>query len=159
MFSKHHPWNVHMFLAFSCEQLCSDLSWQMKSLLSLNWHVLKVSMVKFQASTWDQCHHLLINLSCKSASKPLNALSARSAVCFLQPISQLSTKSSGRHYDCASYTVCTCFGCAPTQHVHSKHSRDVAEAPTSEVDLLQNLRSYKKWIPLTSNFWAINQRT
>jgi len=37
---------------------------------------------------------LLINLSCKSASKPLNAVSARSLVCFLQPILQLSKTSS-----------------------------------------------------------------
>jgi len=34
---------------------------------------LKILIVKFQASTLDQCHHLLINLSCKSASKPFNA--------------------------------------------------------------------------------------
>ena len=72
-----------MFLAFFPEQMCSDLSWEIWSLLSLNWQVLKVLIVKFQASTLDQCHHLLINLSCKSASKPLNAVSARSAVCFL----------------------------------------------------------------------------
>ena len=39
-------------------------------------------MVKFQASTSDCCHHLLINLSCKSASEPLNAISARSGVLF-----------------------------------------------------------------------------
>jgi len=53
-----------MFLAFSSEQLCSDLSRQIKSLLSLNWQILKVLIAKFQASTLDQCHHLLINLSC-----------------------------------------------------------------------------------------------
>jgi len=82
-----------MFLAFSPEQLCSNLSRQMKSLLSLNWQVLKVLIMKFQASTSDHCHHLLIKLSCKSASEPLNAISARSAVCFLQPILQLSKKS------------------------------------------------------------------
>jgi len=76
-----------MFLAFSPEQLCSDLSRQIKSLLSVNWQVLKVLIVKFQASTLDQFHHLLIN---KSASKSLNATSVRSAVCFLQPILQLS---------------------------------------------------------------------
>ena len=29
--------------------------------------------MKFQASSLNQCHHLLINLSCISASKPLNA--------------------------------------------------------------------------------------
>jgi len=43
-----------MFLAFSPEQLCSDSSRQIKSLLSLNSQVLKVLIVKFQASTLDQ---------------------------------------------------------------------------------------------------------
>ena len=41
-----------------------------------------------------QCHHLLINLSWKGASKLLNAISARSAVSFLQPILQLNKNSS-----------------------------------------------------------------
>ena len=91
-----------MFLAFSPE---ADKS----SLLSLNWQVLKVVIVKFQASTLDQCHHLLINLSCKSASKPLNATSARSAACFFQPIVQLSKKSSRStlrlRFWCCIYTL------------------------------------------------------
>jgi len=34
-----------------------------------------------------------------------------------------------------------------------------SKAMTSgEVDLLQNFRGYKKWIPLSSKFWAINSR-
>jgi len=33
----------------------------------------KSLIAKFQASTLDQCHHLLINLSCKRASQPVNA--------------------------------------------------------------------------------------
>jgi len=39
----------------------------------------------------------------------------------------------------------------PTQHVQSKPNRDFAliEALTSEVGLVQNIRSYKKWIPLS----------
>jgi len=83
-----------MFLPFSPEQLCLDSIQQIKSLLSLHWQVLKVLIVNFQASTLDQCHHLLMNLSCKSASKHLDAISARSAVCFLQPILQFSKKTS-----------------------------------------------------------------
>ena len=123
-----------MFLAFSPEQLCSDLSRKIKSLLSLNRQVLTVLIENFPASTLDQCHHLLINLICKSASKPLNAVSARSAACFLQ-----------RHDDCASYTVFTRFGCAPTQHVQSKPNRDCSEAMTSdEVGLLQNFWAFRK---------------
>jgi len=55
-----------MFLEFSLEQLCSDLSRQTKSLISLNWQVLKVLTLKFHASTLDQCHYLRINLSCKA---------------------------------------------------------------------------------------------
>jgi len=27
-----------------------------------------------------------------------------------------------------------------------------------EVGFLQNFRAYEKWIPLSSNFWAINSR-
>jgi len=87
-----------MFLAFSPDHMCSDLIRQIKSLLSLNRQVLKVLIVKFQASTLDQCHHLLINLSCISASKPLNAqycTYARSHRC--------------RHYNCACYIVFTRF--------------------------------------------------
>jgi len=34
--------------------------------------------VKYQASSSDHCHHLLINFSRKSASKPHSAISARS---------------------------------------------------------------------------------
>jgi len=57
-----------------------------------------------------------LNLACKSASKPLNAISARSVVCFLQPILQLSKKSSGPPLRLRF----TRFGCTPTPHVQSK---------------------------------------
>jgi len=83
-------------------------------MLSLNWQLLKVLIVKFQASTLDQCHHLLINLSCKSASKPANAQYCTWA-----------RSHRGRHYDCA-YTVFTRFWCTPTPHVQSKPSSDFA---------------------------------
>jgi len=44
--------------------------------------------MKFQAATLDQRHRLLINLSCKSASKPLNAQHCTWA-----------RSDRGRHYD------------------------------------------------------------
>jgi len=55
-----------MFLAFSPERLCSDLSRQIKSLLSLNWQDLQVLIVKFQASTLDKFHQLLMNVLAKA---------------------------------------------------------------------------------------------
>jgi len=62
-----------MCLAFSPEHMCTDLSRQTERLLLLNWQVLKVLIVKFQASSLDLYFgSLLINLSCKSASKNLN---------------------------------------------------------------------------------------
>jgi len=50
----------------------------------------------------------------------------------------------------ASYTVFIRFGCAPTQH--EAEQRLCSEALTSDVGLQQNFGSYKKWIPLSSNF-------
>ena len=143
-----------MFLAFSPEQLCSDLSRKMKSLLSLNRQVLKVLIVKFQASTLDHCHHLLTNLSCKSASKPLNALSARSAVCFLQPILQLSKKSSGPPFRwrflCCIYKLRMYTNTARSIEAER---RLCSEAMTSgEVGLLQNVWASRKWTPFSSHF-------
>jgi len=41
--------------------------------------------VKSQASTLDHSHHLLVKCSCKTACKNRDAISARFAVCFLQP--------------------------------------------------------------------------
>jgi len=35
---------------------------------------------KFQASTLDESHHLLIKLSCKNACENLDAINAKSAV-------------------------------------------------------------------------------
>ena len=141
-----HP----VFLAFSPEHLCSDLSRQTKNLLSLNWHVLKVLIAKFHASSLDLYFgSMLINLSCKSASKPLNAHYCPSA-----------RSHRGRHQDCA-YTVFTRFWFTlytNTARSTEAQQRLCSEALTSEVGLLQNFRAYKKWIPLSSNFWAIYSR-
>ena len=100
-----------MFLAFSPQHMCSDLIHQIKSLLSLNWQVSKVLIVKFQASTLDQCHRLLINLSCISASKPLNAQYCTWA-----------RSHRGHHYDCALYLH------ASDVHQHSTFNRNRAAA-------------------------------
>jgi len=113
---KHHPWNVHVSAVFSWTIAFR----QTKRLLSLNWQVSKVLIVKFQASILDQCYHLLINLSWKSACKPLNAISARSAIL------QLSKKSSRPALRLPFYTVFARFGCTTTQHVQSKPSRHFA---------------------------------
>jgi len=67
----------------------------------------KTLIVKFQASTLDQCHHLLISLSCKSASEPLNA-----------QYFTWAGSHRGRHYDCACYALFTRFWYTTTQHVH-----------------------------------------
>jgi len=73
-----------------------------------------VLTAKFQASTLDHCHHLLINLSCKSASKPLNARSCTWA-----------RSHRGRYYYCA-YTVFTRFESTPRQHAQPKPNSDFA---------------------------------
>jgi len=144
-----------MFLAFFPEQMCSDLRWEIWSLLSLNWQVLKVLIVKFQASTLDQCHHLLINLSCKTASKPLNAVSARSAVCFLQPILQLSKRSSRPPLRlCLLYCIYTLLMYTNTARSTEAEQRLYSEVLTSEIRLLQNVCAYKKW----SRCYVIFQR-
>jgi len=102
------------------------------------------------------------NLSCKCASKPLSAISARSVICFLPPTLHLSKNSSRPQLRCRFLysTVFTRFGCTPTQHFQSKPSRDFAptEALTSEVSLLQNFRACKKQIPFLSDFWENNSR-
>jgi len=144
-----------MFLAFSPEQLCSDLSRQIESLLSLNWQLLKVLIVKFQASSLDQCHHLLINLSWKSASKPVHAISARSVL-------QLRKKSSDpplrlRFLYCI-YTLRMYTNTNAACSIEADRDFALIEALTSEVGLLQNFLAYEKWIPLSHNFWAINSR-
>jgi len=126
----------------------------------LNQQVLKVLIEKFPASTLDQWHHLLINLFCKSASKPLSAVSARSAVCFLQPILQLSKKSSRPPWRLLFlYCIHTLWMYTNTARSIEAERRLCSEAMTSgEVGLLQNFRVLRKWTPFSSNFWAINLR-
>ena len=51
-------------------------------------------LIKFLVSALDQSHHLIVRFSRKSACENHDAVSARSAVCFLQPILKLSKKSS-----------------------------------------------------------------
>ena len=51
-------------------------------------------LVNFQISTLNESHHFLVKLSCKSVCENNDAISARSTVCFIQPILQLSKESS-----------------------------------------------------------------
>jgi len=128
-----------MFLAFSPEHMCSDLIQQIKSLLSLNWQVSKVLIVKFQASTLDQCHHLFINLSCISAGKPLNAQYCAWARIIAAVIATARLL----------YCIYTLLMCTNTASSTEAEQRLCSEALTSEVGLLKNIRAYKKWIPLS----------
>jgi len=64
---------------------------------------------KFQAYTLDQSHQPLVKLSCESACENLDAISARSAVCLLQPILQLGRSHRGRHFDCVFLYLHTCW--------------------------------------------------
>ena len=50
--------------------------------------------VNLQVATWNESHHLLVKLSCESVYENLDAISARSAVYFFQPMFQLSKDSS-----------------------------------------------------------------
>ena len=117
----------------------------------------KVLIVRFQASALDQCHHLLINLSCKSASKPLNVISARSAVCFLQPILQLSKKSS-RPKLRLRFLYCIY---ALRMHTNTARSIEAEHAETALRQWLPKQAFYKTFshirsgFPLSSNFWTI----
>jgi len=90
------------FWVFPPKQLCSDLIRQIKSLLSLNWQVLKILTVKFYFGSMPPFAHKPF---LQSASKPLNAQCCT-----------WGRSHRGRHYDCA-YTVFTRFWCTPTQHI------------------------------------------
>jgi len=122
-----------MFLAFSPEQLCSDLIRQLKILISLNWQVLKVLILKVQASTLDQCHHLLINLSCKA----LVNLSMPNIALEQEVIAAAITIAL------IFYTLLMYINTARSTEAEQ---RLCSEALTSEVGL-QNFHAYKKWIP------------
>jgi len=97
LFLKHHPWNVHISGDFS-----------RTFVVCFHW-IGKVFLVKFQVSCLDLYFgSMLIHLSCKSASKPLNARYCTGA-----------RSHRGRHYNCA-YTVFTRFWCTPKQHIQPK---------------------------------------
>jgi len=57
--------------------------------------------MQYQASTLSESNHLLVGLTCESACENLDALSARFALCFLQPINRLRKSHRDRHHDCA----------------------------------------------------------
>jgi len=106
----------------------------------------KVLTVKFQASTLDQCH-----LSCKSDSKPFDAVTASSVVCLSPPISHLSNMSSRPPLRLRLHSFYTLRMYANTAHSTETEQQLFSEALTSNVGLLQNFRAYKKWIS-SSNF-------
>jgi len=67
--------------------------WQVEVYLQRTEISRVLFFVKFHARTLNQSHHLLVKLSCESACENLNARRARSAVCLLQPILELSKES------------------------------------------------------------------
>ena len=127
-----------------------------RSLSSLNWNFKSLILVKFQAPTLDQRHHLLVKLSCQSVCETLDAISAWSAVCLLQPILQLSKKSS-----MPPLSLHFCYVCTPADaYQHTFNRSRVAtllysKTTTPEVGL-QILRTYKTCI--LSNSWATSWR-
>ena len=131
MFSKHQPRNVHVSGVFSLcwrflQRLCSDLSRQMKSLLSLNWQVLKVLMVKFPAFTSDQFHHLLINVPAKELVH-LSLLQVHDLqYAFCSQYYSWANSHRGRLKIAFLILYLHCSGCTPTQHVQSKLDSDFA---------------------------------
>ena len=147
---KHHPCNVHVSGVFSWTIVLRFKSKNEKSafIKSTSFKIFDSEVPSFH------CHHLLTNLSCKSASKPLNAISARSAVCFLQPILQLSKKSSGPPFRwrflCCIYKLRMYTNTARSIEAER---RLCSEAMTSgEVGLLQNVWASRKWTPFSSHF-------
>jgi len=52
-------------------------------------------LVNVLTSTVDQSHHLLVKFSCKNACENHDAVSARSAVCFLHPMLQSGAGPEG----------------------------------------------------------------
>jgi len=110
----------------------------------LNWQVLNVLIVKFQASSLDLYFgSMLINLSYKALvnlSMPNIALEQEviAAAITIALILFLYASDAARSTE--------------------TEQRIFSEALTSNVGVLQNFRVYKKWIPLSSNFWAIYSR-
>ena len=63
-------------------------------------------LVKFQVSTLEESQHLLVKLSCESACENLDAVSARSALCFFSQYCSWARSHRGCHCDCGWF-VCT----------------------------------------------------
>ena len=86
-------------------------------------------LVKFQASTLDQSHHLLVKLSCKNGYENLDAISARYAL-QVHDMRTIAVTS-----DCRS----------------RPYTKLDFRTPTSEVGLPHMLRAYKTKMWLSSN--------
>jgi len=100
---------------------------------------------------------VIINWNLVSSEIKYTAISARSAICFLQPILQVSKRSSRPTLRLRFlYCICTLLMYTNTARWIEAEQILCSEAMTSdEVGLLQNFRVYKKWIPFSFNFWAI----
>jgi len=80
-------------------------------------------LLNFQVSALNESHHFLVKHSCESACENLDAISARSAVCFFSQYCSLTRSHRGRHCDCAFY-IYTLLMCTNTRL--SKPSSDIA---------------------------------
>ena len=130
MFLKHHPWNVHVSGVFSWTIVFRFKPTNEKSAF-IELRSFKSLIVKFQASTLDQCHHLLINLSCKSASEPVNA-----------QYYTWARSNRGRQYGWA----CFLYLHASDLHQHSTFTK-AKEQHCSEA-LIPKLAFYKTFTPM-----------
>jgi len=99
----------------------------------------KYFLVNFQVSTLNKSYHFLVKLSWESVCEDLDAIfvSAESAVCFFQPILQLSKESSW-----ASLWSRFLYLHASDVHQHT-FSRNRVATLTPEVGL-QNLRACRR---------------
>jgi len=93
-FLMHHPENVHLSGAFFWIIMFRFKPTNRKSIFIELISFKSLFSLKFQGSVLDENHHFLAEFPCKSAYDRVDAISARSAVCFLQSILQLSKKSS-----------------------------------------------------------------
>jgi len=89
-------------------------------------------LLNFRLSTLNESHHFLVKHSCESACENLDAISARSAVCFFSQYCSLTRSHRGRHCDCAFY-IYTLLMCTNTRLIEAEQ-RHCSKTPTPEVD-------------------------
>lgn len=109
-----------IFLALSCWKIAFRFKSTNKVSVFIELASSKIFIVKSQVST------RICSYTCKSANKHLDAMTAPSAVSFLQPILQMSKKVIAGAIAIALLTVFTRCGCTTIPHVQSKASSDFA---------------------------------